>query len=169
MSKTKYPLFYKWTLHYGPWNNIQNVLTVSDLEEFWSLFNNIICPKELGFKKDYHFFRHDVAPTYEDPLNAKGGCIHIDIKDDFSDKIWMHTILGVVGLNFTDYDKITGIVGSSKAGNNVRISLWVTISDDLTILQRIANEWKNIIQREHFKLQFFHHSEVKTYEPKYIL
>ena len=64
-SETKYPLFYKWTLHYGPWNNIQNVLTVSDLADFWGLFNNIICPKELSFKKDYHFFRHGVAPNWD--------------------------------------------------------------------------------------------------------
>ncbi len=170
IEETKiYPLNDSWTLWYGPWNNIQKVYEIKSINEFWNVFNSIINVPNLKFKKDYHFFKNNIQPTYEDPKNKEGGCINIEIRNEYIDKIWIYTLLGVIGMNFTDYEHITGIVGSSKALGKSRISLWVNTQKDVTILNRIATEWKKMISKENYKLGFFPHSEVKTWEPSMIL
>jgi translation initiation factor 4E len=167
--ETIYPLNDSWTFWYGPWDNIQKVYEIKSINEFWNVFNSVIQIPNLGFKKDYHFFKTGIRPTYEDSINATGGCINIDIKNEIADKVWIYTLLGIIGMNFTDYNFITGAVGSSKAGGKSKISLWVTTNSDLTVLNRIAIEWKKMISKETYKLGFFPHSQVKTWEPKYQL
>lgn len=166
----KYPLYQNWTLWYGPWDNIQPVIELSSVEEFWCCFNNIISPTTLTFKKDLHFFKTGITPIYEDPANINGGLIQIDLKNDYYDKAWMNTLLSLIGCQYNTYNYITGVVGSSKASGKSRITMWVTINDDKQTLQKIASEWKKIIGKENFNIGFFpHNPTVKVWEPKYTL
>jgi len=164
-----YPLNDSWTLWYGPWDKIQKVYEITSINDFWKVFNNIVDIPYLTFKKDYHFFKTGIQPTYEDPKNMEGGCINIEIKNEYIGKIWIYTLLGVIGMNFTDYENITGIVGSAKASGKSRISLWVNTNKDVTILNRIATEWKKMISKESYKLGFFPHSQVKSWNPSMVL
>merc|ERR1719313_1513116 len=62
------------------------------------------------------FFRHDVRPEWEDPLNKKGGHFQFQLKvNSFGDKYgqldeyWNNLVLGMIGATIQPAQMITGI------------------------------------------------------------
>ena len=77
----KHPLNTKWTLWYTKpaveqsesWSVLlRPVTSFETVEEFWAIVQNIPEPHELPLKSDYHAFRNDIRPEWEDEANAKG-------------------------------------------------------------------------------------------------
>jgi translation initiation factor 4E len=59
------------------------------------------------------------------------------------DKLWLNTLLAIIGENFTDEDEVNGVVISLRKGRN-RIGLW-TKHDHAKVAQRVGAEWKKIL------------------------
>ena len=73
------------------------------------------------------------------------------------DKLWLNTLLSIIGETFSDEGEVNGVVISLCKGRN-RIGLW-TAHDGQKVAQRIGNEWKKVLMLpQTVKLGFTSHS-----------
>eukprot|EP00158_Paraphelidium_tribonemae_P009875 Partr_v1_DN28988_c0_g1_i6_m24856 putative eukaryotic translation initiation factor len=100
-----HPLNSKWTLWFDNprrktnddnWSaNLQKIITVDSIEDFWGVFNNTVPASLLPFGANYHLFRIGVKPEWEDPANIGGGrlTLNIDARNkELFEKLWIHTV-----------------------------------------------------------------------------
>ena len=80
MSNQQHSLNDNWTLWYDPpqnpseWKDLTTSLsTISTVEEFWQLYNCIKSPTNLNEGSNYHLFKKNIKPTWEDSANENGG------------------------------------------------------------------------------------------------
>jgi len=123
--------------------NLKKVYTFNTVEDFWCLFNSIQPASQITPQSTYHLFKTDIKPMWEDKQNINGGKWLITLtryQRDRVDKLWLHTVLAVIGETLDETGDIAGCVISLRAGKD-RISLWTKTSCDaqiqLTIGQRL--------------------------------
>lgn len=173
----KHPLNTKWTLWYTKpavdksesWSDLlRPVTSFETVEEFWAIHNAIPKPQELPFKSDYHLFRNDVRPEWEDPANAKGGKWTFQFKGKTPeiDDLWMRSLLAVIGETIDEEDsEINGVVINVRR-NGYKIGLW-TKSDAEEPLQRIGSRFKTVLKLgDEAQLEFLPHSTATEKNPK---
>ena len=174
-EEEKQPVFQlsqKWTLWYGRWDAPAQVMTFDTLNEFWRLFNNIKCPSELPPKMDYHLFKQGITPMSEDVHNVEGGSLSIECSHNEIARFWLHSVLSIIGHNFTDQDYICGIMINVRPKFG-RIQLWIRSCTDNTILKRMGTEWKGLLEchyRQQVKYTTHHDIFVKQdLRPKLVI
>ncbi|KAK5663535.1 hypothetical protein OQA88_3966 [Cercophora sp. LCS_1] len=133
----KHPLSNKWTLWFTKpasgkgdnWNDLlKKVITFESVEEFWGIYNNIAPVSDLALKSDYHLFKDDVRPEWEDPQNKHGGKWSYQFKDKRSvniDQLWLHTMLAAIGETLEDEEdgEVMGVVVNVRKAF-FRIGVW---------------------------------------------
>jgi len=82
----------------------------------------------LAVKSDYHLFKEDVRPEWEDPKNKHGGKWAYQFKDKRSvniDELWLHTMLAAIGETLEDEEdgEVMGVVVNVRKGF-YRIGVW---------------------------------------------
>ncbi|TID30695.1 hypothetical protein CANINC_000611 [Pichia inconspicua] len=169
----KHPLNSKWTLWYTKppvdanesWADLlKPVVTFNTVEEFWGIFHAIPNVNELPLKSDYHLFRGDIKPEWEDAANAKGGKWFCQFKGKREDlnELWTRTLLSVIGETIEnadgDVNEVNGVVFNVRKGN-VKIGLW-TKSCDETKLRAIGEVFKKVLKLEDDeKIEFLSHKD----------
>ena len=108
----KKPLQNAWTLWFFQQDNIGNatttwmrkqkpIMTVSTVEDFWSLYNRLQTPSTLPAGADYSIFKEGIFPDWEDPRNEVGGRWIISLckesKNKFLDTYWLELMLFLIG------------------------------------------------------------------------
>lgn len=108
----KHPLYNSWTLwfdnpmHKGSssakerresWGaNLYKVVSLSSVEEFWGLYNNIVPPSNLPQSANYYLFKEGIQPAWEDPANGNGGKWSVQLPREKHrnqiDKLWLYTV-----------------------------------------------------------------------------
>ena len=53
--------------------SIKVIAKVATVEDFWQTYDHLIRPNDLPTTTDYHFFRGNITPTWEDKSNERGG------------------------------------------------------------------------------------------------
>ncbi|XP_047055971.1 eukaryotic translation initiation factor 4E-1-like [Lolium rigidum] len=105
----------------------RTVHTFSTVDEFWSLYNNILHPSKLGVGADLYCLKNKIEPKLEDPICANGGKWAISCGKGKSDKFWVHTLLPLIGGRFEYGDEICGAVLSVR-GTQDMIAVWTKYS-----------------------------------------
>ena len=101
----KHPLKNAWTLWLfskdktKTWEENQRpIITVTTVEDFWSLYNRIEVASRLPPGSDYSFFKEGIFPDWEDPKNQKGGrWIIQNVNVDYLDTCWLEIIFFMIG------------------------------------------------------------------------
>lgn len=133
----KHPLAHRWTLWFTKpasgkgdnWNDLlKEVITFESVEEFWGVYNNIAPVSELALKSDYHLFKENVRPEWEDIQNKHGGKWSYSFKDKRGvniDELWLHTMLAAIGETMEDEDdgEVMGVVVNVRKAF-FRIGVW---------------------------------------------
>ncbi|CAK7263426.1 eukaryotic translation initiation factor 4E [Sporothrix epigloea] len=133
----KHPLMHRWTLWFTKpasgrgdnWNDLlKEVITFDSVEEFWGIYNNIAPVSELALKSDYHLFKENVRPEWEDAQNKHGGKWSYSFKEKRNvdiDEMWLHTMLAAIGetLEGEDDDEVMGVVVNVRKAF-FRIGVW---------------------------------------------
>ncbi|CCH43451.1 Eukaryotic translation initiation factor 4E [Wickerhamomyces ciferrii] len=176
----KHPLNSKWTLWYTkPANNpkeswsdlLKPVITFSSVEEFWGIFNSIPQAGELPLKADYHLFRENIKPEWEDPENSKGGKWNFQFKnkDININELWLRTLLSVIGETIEDDDnEVNGAVLNVRKVA-IRISLW-TKSSDRAKLFPIGMKFRKVLKlSDADSLEFLSHKDADNRSAKPLL
>jgi translation initiation factor 4E len=131
------------------WNDLlKEVITFNSVEEFWGIYvrlkpstlnpkiradktylqNNIASVSTLALKSDYHLFKANVRPEWEDSQNKHGGKWSYSFKDKRSvdiDELWLHTMLAAIGETLEDEEdgEVMGVVVNVRKAF-FRIGVW---------------------------------------------
>ena len=104
----KHPLQNAWTLWFfkndksRSWEENQRpIITVTTVEDFWSLYNHIEVASRLPPGSDYSLFKEGIFPDWEDKRNAPGGrwMINVDKRQraDCLDTYWLEILFFLIG------------------------------------------------------------------------
>ncbi|KAL9650526.1 hypothetical protein ABK040_004745 [Willaertia magna] len=126
------------------WKNLDHLNDLCEfgtVQEFWSCFNNLPSISCLKVKESYHLMKNvnnkddemqtksqiRITPTWEDPLNKKGGEWVFRIGKDHGETVWRELVLAIIGEQFlqvlqTD-DEICGVSVSVRPTDYV-FKIW---------------------------------------------
>ncbi|KAL1611421.1 eukaryotic translation initiation factor 4E [Nothophoma quercina] len=184
----KHPLMNTWTLWFtkppsGKGDNwaelLKEVISFDSVEEFWGIYNNITPTSDLALKSDYHLFKRNVRPEWEDSQNKHGGKWAFQFKDKKAiniDALWLHVMLAAIGENLEDEDdnEVMGVVVNVRRGF-YRIGLWTrsvgraipgeggkgrTQEQGKETLQKIGKRFKQALQlKDNEAVEFSGHTD----------
>ena len=116
ISKAHGFIEYEQTLH--------GIATVTTAEEFWDIYSHLKRPSSLPVVSDYHLFKRDVRPIWEDDINKKGGKWIVRMKKGVADRYWEDLLLALIGDQFGDAgEEVCGAVLSVRNGEDI-LSIW---------------------------------------------
>jgi len=151
----KHPLQRRWTMWYdnpgkrtsqSSWgDHLRKIVTIDTVEDFWGLYNNIVPASKLPAGANYHLFKEGVEPKWEDAENEKGGKWIITIppksRQLIVDKLWLWTLLAVIGESFEDEAEVCGCVCSLRRAAD-KIALWTKSYANDGAAKRIGRQLK---------------------------
>lgn len=105
-------------------NTLHAIATVRSGEEFWEVYAHLKRPSTLPVVSDYHLFRKDIRPIWEDEVNKKGGKWVVRMKKGVADRYWEDLLMALIGDQFGDAGaEICGAVLSVRNGEDI-MSIW---------------------------------------------
>lgn len=178
MSKP-HPLEHGWTLWFDNPNGrqkqtmwgqtLRSVYTFRTIEDFWCLYNNIVQPSRLVHGADFHVFKDGIEPKWEDPNCASGGEWRAPVpKGDKKalDTYWLHTVLAMIGEQFTEGHEVCGAVVSVRK-NQDRVALWTRTASNEAVQISIGNSLKQILDMPSSnRLEFTAFTDAKNFDRK---
>jgi len=128
-------------------NSIKTISTVATIEEFWKTYDYLKRPSELPTTTDYHFFRGGIKPTWEDPLNARGGKWIVRLPKGLASRYWEEVILALIGGQFPGIPdgEICGAVVSIRYSEDI-LGIWNRTANDRDIVERLRDAIKRVLQ-----------------------
>jgi len=132
----KHPLQNSWTLWFFKndkgrnWEENQKpIITVSTVEDFWSLYNNVVVASRLPPGSDYSLFKEGISPDWEDPRNKAGGRWIINMgkgrRAEYLDTSWLEIMLYLVGEQADKHAyQVNGAVVNVRAKGD-KLGVWV--------------------------------------------
>ncbi|PHH91898.1 hypothetical protein CDD83_9841 [Cordyceps sp. RAO-2017] len=105
-------------------NTLHGIATVKTAEEFWQIYTHLKRPSSLPVVSDYHLFKKDIRPIWEDDVNRKGGKWVVRMKKGVADRYWEDLLLSLIGDQFGDAgEDVCGAVLSMRNGEDI-LSIW---------------------------------------------
>lgn len=99
----------------------------SAVEAFWIVYAHLKRPSVLPSVSDYHIFKKNIRPVWEDEENKRGGKWILRLKKGVSDRYWEDLLLAIVGDQFAEAgEEVCGAVLSVRTGEDV-LSVWTKI------------------------------------------
>merc|ERR1712240_337684 len=145
----KHPLQNAWTLWFfkndksRSWEEIQRpIITVTTVEDFWSLYNHIEVASRLPPGSDYSLFKEGIFPDWEDPRNAPGGrwMINVDKKHrvDYLDTYWLEILFFLIGEHADQHaHQVNGAVVNVR-GKGDKLAVWLADASQPDSILRIG-------------------------------
>lgn len=116
ISKAHGYIEYEHTLH--------AIATVGTGEEFWEVYAHLKRPSSLPVVSDYHLFKKDIRPIWEDDVNRNGGKWVVRMRKGVADRYWEDLLLALIGDQFGDAgEDVCGAVLSVRNGEDI-LSIW---------------------------------------------
>eukprot|EP01118_Nematostelium_gracile_P005383 TRINITY_DN16_c0_g1_i1.p1 TRINITY_DN16_c0_g1~~TRINITY_DN16_c0_g1_i1.p1 ORF type:complete len:235 (+),score=56.84 TRINITY_DN16_c0_g1_i1:53-757(+) len=109
--------------------SIKPIGAFSTVEGFWNYYNHLIRPNELPLTSDYHLFKYNIKPLWEDDANRKGGKWIIRLRKGLASKYWEDLMLAMIGEQFGVGDEICGAVLSIRFNEDI-VSIWNRTATD---------------------------------------
>ncbi|KAJ9690850.1 hypothetical protein PVL29_013145 [Vitis rotundifolia] len=149
-----HPLEHSWTFWFdnpsakskqAAWgSSMRPIYTFSNVEEFWSIYNNIHHPSKLAVGADFHCFKYKIEPKWEDPVCANGGKWTVTFAKGKSDTCWLYTLLAMIGEQFDHGDEICGAVVNVRTRQE-KIALWTKNASNEAAQLSIGKQWKEFL------------------------
>mmetsp|Transcript_27568 Transcript_27568/g.38885 ORF Transcript_27568/g.38885 Transcript_27568/m.38885 type:complete len:219 (+) Transcript_27568:192-848(+) len=160
----RHPLLHNWTLWYDSqmtnpqaakqqsqdnWGeSIKEVYTVTSVEDFWRLYNNVATPSQLQLGCNYNLFKKGIQPKWEDPSNAQGGkwTLLISKQKGLLDKYWMWLVLACIGEQLDDeQNQICGCVVNVRKGQD-KLNIWTKDAENKDAIMKIGYALKKVLE-----------------------
>ncbi|RHZ44607.1 hypothetical protein Glove_718g12 [Diversispora epigaea] len=147
-----YPLTNKWTFYHDKYvpnatpeeyeDNLKSVATVTTVQNFWEVYNNITGPEQLLLRSSLHFMKNGIRPVWEDPRNENGGAWFFKVNKTNTAVVWRELLMLLIGEQFEECvakdDDIFGISVSSRYNSDI-FTIWNKSSS--------ANEKAKVIEK----------------------
>ena len=128
------------------------VITISTVEDFWALYNNIEKASNLNRGCDYALFKKGIKPMWEDHSNAEGGkwLIQMDkrLRQVVVDKLWLKIMMCLIGESFGTHGQIINGAVVNIRGKQDKISVWLSDSSKSKAVMFIGEQLKRIFDKE---------------------
>jgi len=150
----KHPLQNAWTLWFfkndksRSWEENQRpIITVTTVEDFWSLYNHIEVASKLPIGADYSLFKEGIFPDWEDPRNQDGGRWIISLdkrhKQELLDTYWLEIIFFLIGEHADQHAfQVNGAVVNIRMKMD-KIAIWLadaSQSDSIMAIGKLLKE-----------------------------
>lgn len=166
----KFPLENSWSFWFykneksKEWkDNLVFITTVDFVEDFWAVYNHLQPVSKLSAGCDYMFFKKDIQPMWEDPLNRDGGrwLLNLDKKNRQTaiDVYWLNTLLGLIGDQFLDESQCVNGACINLRAKLDKICLWTRCARDQETQNRIGNRFKEILNLKDNLMAFEPHQK----------
>eukprot|EP01091_Cochliopodium_minus_P014952 TRINITY_DN5198_c0_g1_i1.p1 TRINITY_DN5198_c0_g1~~TRINITY_DN5198_c0_g1_i1.p1 ORF type:complete len:198 (+),score=45.90 TRINITY_DN5198_c0_g1_i1:101-694(+) len=148
ITQSNYNLVQNWE------EKIKKVVTVSTVEDFWGVLNNIPFPSKIQ-TSNYYFFRAGINPVWEDKVFEKGGAsLEFALKDkqlDKQDNIFKYVLLSAIGetlesSNLQDINYVAGVRIQMRK-QIFKLSVWVTDIKEKEAVLLISKNLEQTIQQ----------------------
>ncbi|EIN08991.1 translation initiation factor eIF4e [Punctularia strigosozonata HHB-11173 SS5] len=145
---------------------------IDTVEMFCRYFNWLKPPSKLEKNSNYHLFKANIKPMWEDPANANGGKWVLTMKNNpqLLDRCWSWLAMALVGEELDEGDEICGAVVSLRSKVD-RIQVWTRGKEDVEKLNGIAKKLVKILdisEGDHIGLEFQYNSEDRPNHNKFI-
>ncbi|KAI5004403.1 hypothetical protein ZWY2020_031646 [Hordeum vulgare] len=133
------------------------VHTFSTVDDFRSLYKNVIHPSKLSVGADLHCFKNKTEPKCKGAICAKGGAWTISCDEGKSQPLWLHTLLALIGEQFEYDNEICGAVLSVR-GRQETIAIWTKDATNEAAQLSIGKQWKEFLEYKD-SIEFIHDSD----------
>jgi len=145
----KHPLQNAWTLWFfkndkaRTWEENQRpIITVTTVEDFWSLYNHIEVASRLPPGSDYSLFKEGIFPDWEDPRNQAGGRWMINVdkrqRNEFLDTYWLEILFFLIGEHADLHaHQVNGAVVNLRAKGD-KLAVWLADASQPDSILRIG-------------------------------
>jgi translation initiation factor 4E len=117
---------------------------VSNINEFWEIFQHMKKPSQCQIGSDYHLFKRGIVPMWEDNMNKDGGKLSILLTWKYVDIIWEEMTFNFCKGLLPYYDNMNGIVISTRP-KYIVMSFWVKSRNYHTV-EKMRNALSYILQ-----------------------
>jgi len=145
MREYKHPLEHDWTFWYffhqedKTWSqSLEALVTVSTIEDFWSVINWVESPSSIKVGADFSMFKRGIIPDWSDKANQRGGRYIVRCHMGEVDTMWTELMMALIGQNFVDPendDKINGSVVSIRR-REPKLAIWVRSISDRDLVEQ---------------------------------
>jgi len=150
----QHPLRWEWTLwymHRSPGQKItdyeaaiKSIASFATVEQFWNVYGHIRHPDQLTNVSDFHLFKKDVRPVWEDSENRQGGKWMIRLKKGLASRYWEQLLVAILSEQFDVGEEVCGAVLSLRHSEDI-ISLWNKSATDTTGNLRMRETIKRVL------------------------
>eukprot|EP00035_Acanthoeca_spectabilis_P035021 m.32077 g.32077 ORF g.32077 m.32077 type:complete len:200 (+) comp7005_c0_seq1:902-1501(+) len=178
-QSAKHPLQNTWVLYFDggvyynkmkkftTWHeSLQKVATISSVEDFWGVFNNIPPPVALPGGANYYFFKEQCYPEMENEANRAGGKWQVITgqkngpREKLND-VFLDLAMMMVGEQFDGEDNgdICGAVVQNRPKGD-RVAIWTSNAANGERVMRIGQKFKAVTMWDK-SIPFMAHMEGK--------
>lgn len=132
--------------------NLKMIGAYRTVESFMNVFRGIKRPSQLDKSANYHLFKGNIKPMWEDPANAKGGKWVINFSQAAThpallDRSWVWTVLALIGEDLDPDDEVTGAVISARPKVD-RIALWIRDKSNIDGVNALGQRFVRMLELE---------------------
>ncbi|KAI0216467.1 Eukaryotic translation initiation factor 4E type 3 [Lamellibrachia satsuma] len=142
---------------------LRKLYTVSTVQGFWSVYNNIPDVPELSSRYSYHLMRYTRRPVWEDECNCRGGNWRFKCLKKDTSLVWKELLLAAIGEQFdkcvAEGDEIGGLSVSIRDRDDV-IQIWnvkAELAEQATIIDRVKELVPKVVFFAVFYKAFYAH------------
>ena len=117
---------------------------VSNINEFWEVFQHLKKPNQCPVGSDYHVFKKGIVPMWEDKLNKAGGKLSLLLTWKYANVIWEEVTFNFAKGLLPYYDYINGIVISVRP-KFFALSFWIKCGNN-SMVEKIRNALTGLLQ-----------------------
>lgn len=123
---------------------IIKIADVSNINEFWEVFQHLKKPNQCPVGSDYHIFKKGIVPMWEDKSNKDGGKLSVLLTWKYANVIWEEVTFNFAKGLLPYYDYINGIVISVRP-KFLALSFWIKCRNT-SMVEKIRNAISGLMQ-----------------------
>mmetsp|Transcript_20999 Transcript_20999/g.37406 ORF Transcript_20999/g.37406 Transcript_20999/m.37406 type:complete len:285 (-) Transcript_20999:156-1010(-) len=146
-------------------SNLKRIGAFCTVEGMWGYLNHMTKPTQVELGANYHLFKDNIKPMWEDKANANGGKWVVQIKGGrhHLDTYWLNLVLGLAGETIDDGDEICGAVMSRRRQGD-RIAIWNRNKASQEVIMRLGKRIKETISHSvtptpSFSMEYAYHDD----------
>ena len=125
-------------------SKIIKISDVSNMDEFWKVFQHMKKPNQCPVGTEYHLFKKGIVPMWEDDMNKEGGKLTVLLTLNYSNLIWEEVAFNFCKGFLPYYSYINGIVISARQKFSI-LSFWIKTKNNHTV-EKIRYALGNMLQ-----------------------